>query len=327
MATEAELTDAARAAAADWGLEINDLELISHTENAVFRLDDTSGKRVAMRLHRPGYNSLDEMHCELVWVDALRSAGLDTPVPVRTSSGQGYTTVRTGNEERVVGVIEWISGVPMGDALDEDPTLVPGHYRTIGELAARIHLHAESWQPPKGFVRRRWDDEGLVGPDPLWGRFWEAPVLTDEQRSLFERGRDRLYETLHALPQDTSMFGLIHADLHLRNVMVDGDDLTIIDFDDAGFGWYLHELAVALESAMDEPWYDLAYASIVEGYRSIRAISDEELQLLPAFIAQRSLMLVAWLTARPELGMEAHLPVMARAAAEVTERYLDSSVV
>ena len=28
--------------------------------------------------------------------------------------------------------------------------------------------------------------------------------------------------------------------------MCSGDELTIIDFDDAGYGWFAHEIAVAL---------------------------------------------------------------------------------
>ena len=322
MSSEAELTAAARSAAPEWGLEIEDLELISHTENAVFRVDTTAGRRVVMRLHRPGYNTLPEMHSELLWVDALGEAGLETPVQLRTLSGEGYATAQAGAEERVVGVIDWIPGVRMGEALYQDPSLAPTLYRTIGELAARIHLHSESWQPPAGFVRRRWDDEGLVGPDPLWGRFWETSILTDRQRSLFERGRAEIFKTLNALPQDSSMFGLIHADLHLNNVLVDGDDLTIIDFDDAGFGWYLHELAVTLESASDEPWYDDAFAALVEGYRSIRPLSDDELALLPVFITQRTLMIVAWMDARPELGLETQIAYAINAASESTERLL-----
>ena len=87
------LTVAARRAAADWGLAVVALELVSLSENAVFRVDTEDGGRHALRLHRPGYNSRAEMESELAWVEALRSAGVDTPLIRRDLDGNGFREV------------------------------------------------------------------------------------------------------------------------------------------------------------------------------------------------------------------------------------------
>ena len=39
---------------------------------------------------------------------------------------------------------------------------------------------------------------------------------------------------------------MIHADLHLDNILSFDDSLTVIDFDDSGFGWHACDLAHAL---------------------------------------------------------------------------------
>ncbi len=44
----------------------------------------------------------------------------------------------------------------------------------------------------------------------------------------------------------TCRWGLIHADLRPSNIMIDGADLTVIDFDDCGFTWFLDDFASAL---------------------------------------------------------------------------------
>ncbi len=49
-------------------------------------------------------------------------------------------------------------------------------YRTVGEIAARIHAHGASWKRPPGFARRAWDLESLIGDDPAFGRFWELEL-------------------------------------------------------------------------------------------------------------------------------------------------------
>lgn len=139
---------------------------------------------------------------------------------------------------------------------------------------------------------------------------------------LFEEARRALHRRLSALATDRSSFGLIHADLHSRNVMVDGDRLVIIDFDDSGFGWYVHELAVALHPSWHEPWFIDARDALVAGYRTVHPLTDDELSLLPAFLTIRSMMIVAWLDARPELGFHDWLPDIIEQAADDAERYL-----
>jgi Ser/Thr protein kinase RdoA (MazF antagonist) len=52
---------------------------------------------------------------------------------------------------------------------------------------------------------------------------------------------------------DPLVFGLIHADLRLANLMVDDQGLTAIDFDDCGFGWWVYDLASALSFIETDP--------------------------------------------------------------------------
>ena len=55
-------------------------------------------------------------------------------------------------------------------------------YRLLGRLNARVHLQARGWTPPADFRRQRWDEEGLVGTEPLWGRYADLEGLTPDRR-------------------------------------------------------------------------------------------------------------------------------------------------
>ena len=49
-------------------------------------------------------------------------------------------------------------------------------------------------------------------------------------------------------------FGLVHADMRLANLLVDGDErASCLDFDDCGWGWYLYDLGAALSFVEDSP--------------------------------------------------------------------------
>ena len=329
--TEAELSAAAHRAAEAWGLDVTGLSLISLSENAVFRVDTGDGRRQVLRLHRPGYNSRAEMESELVWVEALRSAGIAVPAPRRlqpaaggTRPGPGYVEVDVGGpggQRRLAGVIEWVDGTILDELIEADPTTAPGHYRRVGALLAGLRRHGAGWDPPPGFRRRRWDADGLVGPDPVWGRFWEAPD-DPAHRDLFARARAELHRRLSALPTDRSAFGLLHADLHTRNVLIDGERATIIDFDDAGWGWWVHELAVALHPLVGEPTFDEALRALIEGYRTVHPLGEDEVALVPTFLAIRMLMLVSWLNDRPELPLYQQRRWFTEQAAEFVEAHL-----
>ena len=76
--------------------------------------------------------------------------------------------------------------------------------------------------------------------------------------------------------------------------------MRIIDFDDCGYGWYVMDVATSLLFLLGEPNYDAAFAGFVEGYRSVRPLPDEHLEMLPVFFVARAMTYVGWCGSRPE---------------------------
>ena len=97
---------------------------------------------------------------------------------------------------------------------------------------------------------------------------------------------------------------MIHADLHEGNLFVTDAGMVVIDFDDAGFGWHVYDLAVALFSFCDRPDFTNIQDALINGYKSLRDLADEDLAILPLFILVRTLALLGWASSRPELGIE-----------------------
>ena len=57
-----------------WQFDNARLRPIGVSENASFRVD-TPDKRYVIRIHRPGYHTLDELESEQVWTAALLRPG------------------------------------------------------------------------------------------------------------------------------------------------------------------------------------------------------------------------------------------------------------
>lgn len=273
-----------------WGMPDADFVLIAVRENQVFRVDH-AGKSYALRLHRSGYRTDAELRSELQWMDGAAQGGLFVPAPIPSATNEFLHVV----EGTQIDVLTWLQGEPVG-ATGEDLRTADreGLFRQIGHEMARLHTVSDSWVLPEGFVRCAWDRSGLVGDSPLWGRFWENLTLSASDRELFLAARERADTDLAAI-ESTLDYGLIHADLVRENVMIDGDRLQLIDFDDGGFGFRLFDLATTLLKNIDESDYSALRDSLIEGYRSVRPIDTNALDL---FLLLRAATYVGWIAPR-----------------------------
>jgi Ser/Thr protein kinase RdoA (MazF antagonist) len=325
------MTSLAREALAHWGLEGSELELIKYRENAVFKVQTGPSERYALRIHRHAYHSDDELRSELQWIEALDAAGIDVPAVLPAGNGDLFRLVKVPEvpEPRQVDLFAWVEGKQLGSVEEgvADPAAVADTYRTIGRLAARLHNHGGEWTPPDGFTRHAWDVQGLVGEEPFWGRFWELDSLTGEERELLLAARARVAEDLAAYeanPDNAGLYGMIHADFVAENLMVDGDTVRLIDFDDAGFGWHLFELDTALYFEMEEDHCEAAYRALVEGYREHRPLSDEQLAQMPLFFLVRSFTYLGWVHTRSETQTARELaPMLTEKACGLARQYLE----
>ena len=327
VASQAQRLEAAgRDALQHWNMGDASLALIKYRENAVFRVD-CNGIRRALRLHRYGYHSDAELLSELQWMQALGEVGITVPTIVPAASGELFVTYAANDlpGDIQVDLFEWIDGEQLGSVEEGivDDASVAVTYRTIGELAAQVHNQSVSWQLPPGFVRHAWDADGLAGEQPFWGRFWEIAASSKSESDLLQRGRDAVYRELRQIAKSPGTYSMIHADFVPENIMVDGDQLRLIDFDDAGFGWHLFELVTSLYFIQGEPYFDRAQEALIKGYRAHRLLPDEQLELMPLFFLARGFTYIGWVHTRHETETAKELtPMLLTAACELAEAYL-----
>ncbi len=324
----ARIRDLAAQALTLWEVDYGELSLIKYRENAVFKVVTVTGERYALRIHRPGYHSNAALRSELQWINALDQSGIEVPAIVPTITGEYFAIISADGvpEPRQADLFQWVSGEPMGSiekgqfsSLDE----VYSTYHRIGTVAARLHNQAAFWQLPEGFTRHAWDADGLTGEQPFWGPFWEFEMLNDEQRQLLLRARAKVHQDLIAYGKSPETYSMIHADFVVENLMIDGEHIRLIDFDDAGFGWHLFELATALYFIINEDYYETARNALIQGYREHRALPDEQLKQLPLFLLARGFTYLGWAQTRKETETAQEMgPIFIEVACRLAREYL-----
>ena len=286
-------------------VEPEDIELVALSENVTFRISvRDSDTDYVLRLHRPGYNSIGELDSERKWVRALYDAGVPGSDPVRTFQGQNYVLVDipdTG-EQCYAGMTTWLEGTILSDYLETGPGSAEREpvFHRIGEITATIHNQSALWKEPPGFERRRLDLEGLLGEAPLWGRFWEHADLTESEQAVLLREREEVSIVLGEYGENPENFGLIHADLHPDNIVHNGAELALIDFDDSAYGWHMYDVASVLIEYRLAPDFDTLCEALLEGYLEHRPLAKRDIEMLPSFLLIRGMALIGWFHQRPE---------------------------
>jgi Ser/Thr protein kinase RdoA (MazF antagonist) len=284
--------------------------LINRSENDTWAAGD-----LVLRLHRPGYHTRAEIASELAWLVSLQDLpGLNAVRPV--AGAQGLVTEIDG---RYLVAFARIPGQELQPGDDLARWFAP-----LGEITARLHLHARQWVRPPDFTRMRWDVEAILGPNPNWGHWRQSQGLTPEGAALLERATETLTARLQAYGTGPEVFGLIHADLRLANLMVDGDRLTAIDFDDCGFGWWAYDLAAALSFIETDPRLPDLIAQWCEGYARIAPLRAGDRGMIPSLIFLRRVLLTGWLASRADSDTAAALdgPGYTLGTLELAEAYL-----
>jgi len=278
-------------AAAAFGRLAAPPDLVAWRENAVFsaRLDD--GRRVALRLHRPGYQSPAAIEEELRWTEALADAGFACPWPQRTRDGALLVEGGRG----AVSVVQWIEGRPFAAAGTAPPA--PERFHALGALIADLHLTCDAVAPPL-VARPVWDAAAFCDPQaPLWGRYWDNPALSAAERDLLCAARREAAVRLAALPGQA--WGPIHADILGDNVLEADGLMHLIDFDDGGPGFRQYDLATALVAHAEAPAYADLRAALVAGYAAAGGpLADPGGETLELFVALRAMASCGWIVAR-----------------------------
>lgn len=269
---------------------------VRHGENTTYRVTAADGRRFALRIHRPGYQTVEATRSELAWMDSLRASGVRTAPAVPGVDGDPLQTVRgPADLVRTAVLFEWIDGVPLSAIGELEP------WPRLGELMARIHVHGQHWTRPAWFTRPAWNADALVGEEPRWGPPNPDGVFSDEDRARLEECRAEVRARLQKIGVESDRFGLIHADLGFENaLMADDGTITIIDFDDSGDSWYPFELASALYPHDRTEGFDGRRDALVAGYRRVRELPDELLAELPTFVMARRIQTLGWVFSRSE---------------------------
>lgn len=267
-------------AARRFGLDVDRLEVHTHSYNTTYALTTPEGRRVALRLGTSSTSDAAAVLVQQEWQVALAAeTDVSVPVPLQTTDGGWVATVPSEalGRDVLVTCAGWLEGDDVGR-----PDTEVAH--ALGRTMALMHRHARSWALPPGAALRRLDTPLFGDEDRLTG----APGLGEETRDVLARAR-ALCDDAFARAFASAEVVLLHADLHGHNLKWHEGRLAVLDFDDAGLAVPALDLAVSafyLRSGDAAP-----EEALRAGYAEVAPLPDVAPDVLEALVASRQLLL------------------------------------
>ena len=292
-----------------FGLKDVRYEFITISGNVLFRVYELEPGRVKtvdspfkpgqylLRIHDRSEQETDAIQLEMEWLNSIRQdTGLAVPEPVRSLAGDllAQVSIPEVPEKRDCTLLRWLNGRRI------TKNIQPRHFQAQGRVMARLHNHTARWSPPKGLSKRSFDYDGLffdnAGTELSNREAW--PHLQERHRKAYEEIARRVKLVMDDRGRRPDVYGLIHGDCGVdANVLFRKGEAQIIDFDSSGFGYYLYDLALALEHCWEEPAYPAFLEALLKGYTEFRSLPDDHLRIMDLFRAAFYVYMGLWTVA------------------------------
>jgi Ser/Thr protein kinase RdoA (MazF antagonist) len=275
--------DVARRALAEYDLKDCTLTFIRHSDNVTFKVEIPDSGAYLLRIHVPvtramGAHGADSraVISELLWLEALsRDTDLVLQKPVRNRAGALVTEVPVENTALPVNctLLHWVDGQPYHRDLESEETA-----HQIGEILAKLHIHASRWAIPEDFRRPTRDIEYfkavLRGIQPAL----EDGRVSPSDYAEYETSIALLTEMLQALDENRQTNGIMHADAHKGNMLYHDGVIRLIDFSFCAFGNFMFDLGICFSDMKES-----LHRSFLRGYQGLRSLPDDHQRLIEGF--------------------------------------------
>lgn len=263
----------------------------------VLRMYNSLPRRKEVEKLRFDLRSDVAIRSQALWMYNLqRIARQPIPEPIATLGGSfgERVSVKGVPGSRVSLLLRWMPGQ---QKLVEDagrgfhsPQFTSHDAFVLGSLMAKLHLHAEDYSPPEGFVRPKWAEENLLVGEGASSWLLAEGLLSESEIAALYSASDRARECMRELGEARENFGIIHRDLSPQNIVFHEGTMYAIDFDHCGWGYYLHDLALPYMIFEHEQWSERRTAkqeALLKGYQQQRSLPDNYHEILEPFIAMR----------------------------------------
>ena len=277
------LTSVAFDAAKQFGIKVRELRNISHSFNSTFQLIDDNSVKYSLRVNLNIDREKSAIKAEHKWLKEIEKIGIvKAPIPISTLDGLPSASIYSKDLDYQFNctLAYWIEGEEVGDNPSNEQLF------KLGQNMALLHSQTAEFKR-EDFSEFPYVNSVLMD---MQDNLSNSSYINDDIEFLELIKKAKLDSTrVFRELAEIETLQLIHADLHMGNVIDQNGELHIIDFDDAGFGHPSQDLSISIFYLRDAKDRE---ERLLEGYQSIRGIPKGFEASIERLLVARQLLLL-----------------------------------
>jgi Ser/Thr protein kinase RdoA (MazF antagonist) len=272
-------------AASQWAVT-GETKLLDDVSNFVYEFRSEKTPRI-LRFTHSSHRTEEEIIAELDWLDFLIQNGIPASRPLPSRNGRLTELHPAPGSYFTAVAFEFAPGrfIKEGDPMEWNPPF----FRKFGRIMGKMHRVTKGYS--SAHLRRKrfhWtDDETLQNA--------AAYLPADQQQAAGDLEQLLALFNHHEPRRDD--FGLVHNDLNPTNFHVHDGLITLFDFDDCCYNWFINDIAVVM------PLYSPMFAKegwesglleflrcFMQGYSEENSLDESWLDLIPASLRMQNLI-------------------------------------
>lgn len=265
---------------------IGKIELLDDVANFVYQFQSEKRWKI-LRITHSSHRTEDQILAELNWVNYLYDSGVPVVQPY-LSNNKRLTEVFPVEDSYFTAVsFTFAPGqlIESADPVQWNTTL----FHNLGRLMGKMHQATKGYHPIHLHQRRSdWYEDDLLKN--------ARQYLPPDQMEVADE-IDEILQQFSQLPTSPDDYGLIHNDVNPTNFHVDNGKITLFDFDDCAYNWFINDIAVAMplySNIFNEPDWEQRLHQFVcwfmRGYSEENQLDDKWLHLLPTCMQLQNLI-------------------------------------
>lgn len=236
-------------------------------------------QKYVLRVYRSTHRTLSQIEAEIALLTALKDADVSVSYPIADVTGNIIQALDAPEGTRYAVLFTYAPGNAVAVLNKVQLTNLGVEMAKFHNVSSTITLNNSRWQF-SAYTK-------LINPLKM---LKEAFGPCPEEFAWLQQIAEKVQKYFDGV--DTSAFsrGYCHFDFLPKNFHFDANDnITLFDFDFFGEGWlvndimsfWVHLFMDVYFGRMTQQAADDAYAIFIQGYRTARAVSDEELATVP----------------------------------------------
>ncbi|BFH70996.1 hypothetical protein J27TS7_46600 [Paenibacillus dendritiformis] len=257
--------------------------------NLVYTCHKAEAQDMVIRISFLDDRSKDDFVGELEYICYLHEHGGSVSNVIHSKNGRLLEEIQHEGQVFFICLFERAPGKQLAENhyRYRDGAPLTEYFYNCGKTLGKLHQLSKAYQP----TRQRYDFFDK------YNKTYIEQIVPDFLSPTVKEKLFRILEQLQGLNRHSDHYGMVHFDYSDGNYNIDYDNgqITVFDFDNSCFCWYMYDLAglwghgvgwIQFEKDVNKrmKFMEDYFETVLDGYRSETDLDDAMLEQLPLFI-------------------------------------------